>query len=145
MTHSRSDTPLCVLTIILRGVGGISLLALPFVVAPYSWMNAIHIALGMGELPAEPVVGYLARSTSAFYALLGGLFLLLSSNPSRFRPVLMYLGAGVILFGVVLFSVDWIEGLPMFWRVIEGPFCVGLGTAIFLLSRRLEDDGNWNS
>ena len=145
MTHSRGDTPSRVLTIMLRGIGGVSLLALPFVVAPYSWMNAIHMGLGMGELPSEPVVGYLTRSTSAFYALLGGLFLLLSRNPRRFRPVLMYLGVAVILFGVVLFCVDWIEGLPMVWRVIEGPFCVALGTAIFLLSRRLEDDGNWHS
>ena len=145
MTPSRSDAPARVLTILLRVIGGVSLLALPFVVTPYSWMNAIHMELGMGDLPPEPVVGHLARSASAFYALLGGLFLLLSRHPLRFRPVLMYLGVAVILFGVVLLCVDWIEGLPMFWRVTEGPFCVGLGTAIFLLSRRLDDDGSWNS
>jgi hypothetical protein len=44
-----------------------------FVAAPYSWMNAIHQWLGLGVLPDAPVAGYLARSTSAFYAMLGGL------------------------------------------------------------------------
>lgn len=44
-------------------VGTASLLAVAAVVMPYAWMNAIHQWLGMGRLPSDPIVGYLARST----------------------------------------------------------------------------------
>ena len=59
-----------VLCFFLRWVGGVSLLALVAVFMPYSWMDTIHQALGMGTLPAVPIVGYLARSLSLFYALM---------------------------------------------------------------------------
>lgn|GEM_PF-6538567 len=62
----------------LRIVGSASLLAVFFTMIPYSWMDSIHGWLVMGRLPSEPVVGYLARSTSAFYALMGGLLWILS-------------------------------------------------------------------
>ena len=58
----------------LRVLGTSSLTAVLFVFAPHSWMDGIHQWLGLGKLPESPVVGYLARSTSAFYAMLGGLF-----------------------------------------------------------------------
>lgn len=125
------------LRLILRAVGGVSLLAAIFVFAPYSWMDGIHRWLGMGELPDSPVVGYLARSTSAFYALLGGLFWVLSSDLVRYRPVLIYLGIAVILLGLALLGVDWVEGMPLFWRLGEGPYVIVLGMVMLLLSRRL--------
>jgi len=124
-----------ILKLLLRGVGSVSLLALIFVAAPYSWMNSIHQWLGMGQLPSEPVVGYLARSTSAFYAMLGGLFWVVSFDLSRHRVVLTYLGAAVVLFGWALVVIDWREGMPFFWKVWEGPFVIVLGLAVFLLNR----------
>ncbi|MFQ5631753.1 MAG: hypothetical protein ACE5I1_23520, partial [bacterium] len=100
------------LKIILRIFGASSLFALIFVAAPYSWMDSIHSQLGMGALPAEPVVGYLARSTSAFYALLGGLFLLVSFDLARYRIVVNYLGVTITIFGIALLIIDWMEGMP---------------------------------
>jgi len=67
-----------VLKLFLRLIGSAALLALIFVAAPHAWMDAIHAQMGMGQLPDAPVVGYLARSTSAFYALLGGLLWVVS-------------------------------------------------------------------
>ena len=55
----------------LRISGAVSLFALIGVFMPYSWMNVTHQWLGMGTLPSEPIVGYLARSTSAFYTFFG--------------------------------------------------------------------------
>ena len=129
-----------ILVSVLRITGGVSLLAAIFVFVPYSWMNAIHQRLGMGELPGNPVVGYLARSTSAFYALLGGLLLVLSRDVRRHRPVLTYLGIAVSSFGLVLLCVDWIEGMPQYWKVVEGPFVLLLGVAIFYLNHRVGAD-----
>ena len=88
-----------ILKLLLRFPGTTSLFALVFVVAPCSWLDSIHSFLGMGQLPDKPVVGYLARSTSALYAILGGLFWTVSFDLERHRLVLRYLGAAIILFG----------------------------------------------
>ena len=101
----------------LRIIGTTALLAIVAVVMPYSWMNVTHKWLGMGELPSEPIVGYLARSTSAFYAILGGLFWLVSFDLHRHRLVLCYLGYVIIIFGAALFIIDLLEGMPLSWSL----------------------------
>lgn len=122
------------LVILLRLFGTSSLAALVFVAAPREWMRDIHAALGMGAMPESPVVWYLARSTSAFYALMGGLFWLLSFDPVRYRPILRYLGAVIMLFGVALFAIDWTEGMPVVWTFWEGPVMAVYGGLMFVLS-----------
>jgi hypothetical protein len=131
--------PSTVLRWFLRLIGTASLLAILFVPAPYACMNSIHRLLGMGVLPDAPVVGYLARSTSAFYALLGGLLWLVSFDLARYRPILWYLGAVFILFGLSLAAIDSIEGLPLFWRVGEGPIDTAFGVIILWLNYRAQD------
>ena len=120
----------------LRVMGSVSLLALVAVVMPYSWMNAVHGWLGMGTLPAEPIVGYLARSTSGFYALLGGLAWVVSFDLARHRQVLCYLGAATIVFGAILLAVDLLEGMPLWWSLGEGPADIGIGVVILVLGYR---------
>ena len=127
------------LKILLRWIGTASIIALVFVAAPHAWMDSIHRDLGMGPLPDAPVVGYLARSTSALYALLGGLFWVLSFDLARHRKVLVYLGRVVPILGVILFAVDRAEGLPLFWQAWEGPALVVIGLVIFFLGRRIRE------
>jgi len=124
------------LRLFLRIIGTVSLLAVVAVVMPYSRMNAIHQWLGMGQLPSGPIVGYLARSTSAFYALLGGLMWIVSWDLRRHRLVLCYLGVAIILFGAALFAVDLLEGMPHYWSFFEGPIDIAFGIVILLLSYR---------
>ncbi len=131
-THSEQ-----LLKLLLRFLGTTSLFALVFVVAPYSWLDSIHSLLGMGQLPDKPVVVYLARSTSALYAILGGLFWTVSFDLERHRLVLRYLGAAITLFGAALLVIDWSEGLPFLWKVWEGPFLMAFGLAILFLSRTI--------
>ena len=99
-------------------------------------MNAIHAALGLGTLPDAPIVGYLARSTSGFYALLGGLLWVVSFDLQKHRAVLDYLGAAIGLFGLALFAVDHAEGLPRAWALWEGPVVTLFGLTILVLNRR---------
>ena len=80
------------LAYVLRCLGVGSLFALVAVVMPFSWMAATHRWLGLGEMPTGPVVEYLARSVSAFYALFGALFLVVASDLDRYRPVVRFLG-----------------------------------------------------
>jgi len=125
------------LRLFLRIIGTASLFAVVAVVMPYSWMNAIHQWLGMGRLPTEPIVGYLARSTSAFYALFGGLLWVVSFDLQRHRLVLRYLGAAIILFGATLIAIDMFEGMPLYWSLCEGPIDIGFGIVILFLSYRI--------
>jgi hypothetical protein len=118
------------LRLVLRAVGTVSLLALVAVVMPYAWMDATHQWLGLGRLPDQPIVGYLARSLSAFYALFGGLLWSLSFDLSRHRPTLCFLGIAIVGFGAMLVGIDWVEGLPFYWRAGEGPWVMIIGAAI---------------
>jgi hypothetical protein len=118
----------------LRIMGSVSGLAVFAAVMPYCWMDAIHQWLGMGKLPDEPIVGYLARSTSAFYALLGGLLWIASFHLHRNRLVLRYLGAAIIFLGIALFVVDLVEGMPLFWKICEGPINIAFGIVLLWFS-----------
>ena len=127
------------LKLLLRLAGGSMLFAMIFVVAPESWMIAIHEALDMGTLPTVPVVGYLARSLSAFYAMFGGLFLLASFDVVRHRTVLVYLSWATTVFGAVMIGIDLFEGMPTSWTLSEGPFVILFGLALLWFSTRLTD------
>ena len=135
MSNLQSPPSERLLKVLLRLIGTSSLAALVFVVAPHAWMISIHSWLGMGQLPDSPVVWYLARSTSAFYALTGGVLWITSLDPCRYRALLIYLGAAISLLGIALLVIDWWERMPMFWRLWEGPFLILFGLTVLLLSR----------
>lgn len=120
----------------LQIIGTAGLLAVGAVVMPYSWMNALHQYLGMGTFPAEPIVGYLARSTSAFYAFFGGLLWLASFDLPHYRLVLIYTSAATILFGSALLIIDLLEDMPIWWSLSEGPINAAFGLFILILSFR---------
>ena len=130
------------LKFLLRFMGTNSLFAVIFVIAPNSWLDAIHSLLGMGPFPDSPVAGYLARSTSALYAILGGLFWLISFDLYKYTPVLRYMSVALTLFGAALLVIDWWEGLPFLWKVWEGPFVIAFGLAMFFLNRNIKKAGN---
>jgi hypothetical protein len=123
---------------LLRYIGSVSLLALVAVFMPFTWMDATHRWLGLGPLPTGPIVGYLARSLSLFYALMGGLLWVCSFDPHRHRLVLGYLGGTSIVCGLVMWGVDWVEGMPGIWRNSEGPFAIIMGGIILALAVRLK-------
>jgi hypothetical protein len=138
MIAVRSAKSEWALRLLLRYIGSASLVAVVAVFMPRTWMDATHQWLGMGPLPSGPVVGYLARSLSLFYALMGGLLWLVSMNPQRHRTVLLYLSVVFILFGVIILGVDFNEGLPASWKCVEGPMVIGFGCVMLWLTTRLQ-------
>src|SRR5205823_8453740 len=116
-----------VLTLLLRILGVSALFALVAVFMPMSWMLATHRWLGLGEMPTAPVVEYLARSVSAFYALFGALCLVIASDPDRYRPLARFLGVAFAVMGVLFIGVDWAAGMPWWWCVCEGPPGLAVG------------------
>jgi hypothetical protein len=100
-----------------------------------SWMAATHRWLGLGEMPTGPVVAYLACSVSAFYALIGGLDLVVAADLERYRPLVRFLGAVFVLMSVVMLGVDLAAGMPWWWSASEGPGGVLFGVLLFVLAR----------
>jgi hypothetical protein len=123
----------------LRWVGFVAMLAIIAVVMPFSWMDAIHRQLGMGPLPDQPIVGYLARSLSAFYALFGALLWRLSLDVRGNRPLIRFIGMVTVVFGVTLLGIDIAEKMPGFWRNGEGPITIVLGSLLIVAVGRIKD------
>ena len=123
------------LTLYLRLVGTVAGLAAICAVMPLRWMDAIHRAIGMGALPDQPIVEYLARSTSALYALMGALFWMLSFDLVRYHLLVRRLGMAIIALGILLLGVDIMAGMPWFWKAIEGPANIVLGAIILWATR----------
>jgi len=124
-----------VLVILLHFLGVSGLVALVAVFMPVSWMVATHRWLGLGEMSVALVVEYLARSLSAFYALFGVLLLVVASDLERYRPLVRFLAAAVVLMSVVFTGIDLAAGLPWWWTTFERPPGIGLGAWMYFLAR----------
>jgi hypothetical protein len=88
----------------------------------------------MGEMPTGPVVEYLARSVSAFYALFGALCVMVSSDLERYRPLVRFLGAAFALMSLVILGIDVAAGMPWWWSASEGPGGVVFGVLMIVLA-----------
>ena len=130
-----TKTARTLLLILLRFIGVSALFALIAVFMPVSWMVAIHKWLGLGEMPTDPIVEYLARSLSAFYVLIGALCLMMASDLDRFLPLVRFLGVGFIFMSVVFTGVDLVSGMPWWWSAFEGPPGVLFGAWVCYLAR----------
>jgi hypothetical protein len=128
---TRADLLLVVL-LRIWGVGGLFALAAVFM--PLSWMVATHRWLGLGEMPTDPVVEYLARCLSAFYVLFGALFLVVAADLERYRPLVRFLAVAVVLMSVAFFGIDLAAGMPWWWTAFEGPPGIALGVCLYFLA-----------
>jgi hypothetical protein len=117
----------------LRAIGLLDLLALIAVLLPHSSMSVIHQALGLGAFPEQPIVGYLARCTSIWYASYGLLLWFVSCNVEKYSLLITCLAATMFLQGFIVVGIDVAEGMPDWWIAIEGPCCSSLGAALLLL------------
>jgi hypothetical protein len=121
---TKGDKVLVILFRYLLGIG--SLFALIPVFMPVSWMAATHRWLGLGEMPTGPIVEYLARSLSAFYALVGALCLVMASDLDSYRPLVRFFGMCLALLGIVFTGVDLAAGMTF----------VGNGTGTRIIVRK---------
>ena len=92
----KPETAEKLLVWILRGAGIVCVLAIVPMLMPIAWAQAAHAAIGLGELPGEPIVEYLVRGMSAMCALYGGLLLLLATDAHRYRRVITYQAIAIL-------------------------------------------------
>ena len=84
-------------------------------VMPQSWMVAGHQWLGLGDWPSQPIVPYLARTTSGLYAVLGALLLLAATDMRRYAPMAVLVIVGIVVISITDFAFGRFEGMPLWW------------------------------
>jgi len=126
---------------LLRVEGVIMLVALGAVVMPTDWMNTINRRSGLGELPRGPVIEYLTRSLSGFYALHGALLLFLAGDVVRHLVVIRFLALAGVVFGLLMLALDLSVAMPLGWTIQEGPGIVAMSLLFFWLARRAKAPG----
>jgi hypothetical protein len=124
------------LAVVLRVNGGLMILATAAVVLPHAAMDHVHRWLGLGELPDLPIVGYLTRSLSAIYAMLGAMAIFIAADLSRYLPLIRCWAVAAVLFGISMFAIDLATHMPLWWAVGEGCFVTAVGCLILWLARR---------
>jgi hypothetical protein len=118
---------------VLRLFGVVDLLALCAVFLPRRWMEVGHAWTGLGSMPDGPLIGYLARSTSALYALHGATVLFVSFDVVRYRRLITFLAAVALVHGLIFLGIDLAEGMPAWWTLLEGPAITGTGIVVLTL------------
>lgn len=130
------------LVVLLRLLGLLDLCASAAVVAPRAWIAASHERLGLGPFPVQPIVEYLARCTSVWYASYGLLLWFISCDVERYARLISFLSCILILQGIVIVGIDLTAKMPGWWTTFEGPCCSGLGAILLMLQRRAGRDRN---
>ena len=123
------------LKLLLQAFGAVTAVALVSFVMPRSWMAVVHEWLGMGVLPDNPVVEYLARTTSALYGFLGGLYLVLATDVRRFARVITYSAVATLLISAVNTALCLRAGMPTWWMWSDVVACWLFGVGILFLQR----------
>ncbi len=131
-------TPERILRVLLRVYAVMTMAAVFAVFLPHSWMAIIHEWLGLGELPDAPIVDYLARSLSAFYAMFGVLLWVISCDVRRYRPIIAYTVWAGIVFGVVITIVDARLDFPLIVTIGEGPSIIVFALVTLAFLSRVE-------
>jgi hypothetical protein len=121
------------LVYLLRMLGLINVAAVVAVAAPTSWIACRHELLGLGAFPVAPITGYLARSTSLWFASFGVLLWFVSCDVVRYRSLIAFLGWAMMTQGIFMIGIDWVERMPGWWIAVEGPTCLLLGASILRL------------
>ena len=133
-----SANPERILKLILQINGGVMTTALVAVFLSHDQMAIIHNKwLGLGEFPKGIIVDYLARSLSAFYAIMGILYLVLARDIRAHASVITFMAWASICFGVGSIFIGLQLGFPAWWTWGEGPFIILYGTAILWLQWKI--------
>jgi len=98
---------------------GVSVLG---VILPWKWLAAWIGMFGAHYLPADPMIVYAVRSSSAAFVFVGIFFALVARDPQRFAPFLDLGIAGLLVVGAVCLVVGVGTGMAP-WYLLDVAFC----------------------
>ena len=131
-------SPERILKLILQINGAVMATALVAVFMSHDQMAAIHQWLGLGKFPEGIIVDYLARSLSAFYAIMGVLYIVLARDIRAYATIITFMAWASICFGVATIIIDLQLGFPAWWTWGEGPFIIAYGAGVLWLQRKVK-------
>ena len=111
---------------ILRAVGVVELMAFGAVIMPREWMAKSHQWMGLGDLSQAPAVEAVMRQVSFSYGLHGIDILLIASDVTRYRP-LVVLTVGYLAYGMAFLFGDMRLGMPALWVAGNAGSCLLIG------------------
>lgn len=120
---------------LLRLAGLVEIFAFVAVVMPRSWMETSHAWLGMGEMPDGPLVMFMIRQASYVYGAHGVSLWVIASDVVRLRPLVVFNGFSFLIAAPVFFLIDRINGMPLWWAVMDPISCGFFGALLLLLIR----------
>jgi hypothetical protein len=123
--------------LLLRFFGILDLLALIAALAPRSTLASGAQMVGLA-LPAEPLPEYLARTASILYALHGAVVLFVSFDVLRYWALIRFMACVALMHGALVLAIDAAEGMPVWWRLLEGPVISVTGAVVLLLQHRAD-------
>jgi len=121
---------------LLRLMALIEFLAFIAVIMPRSWMEAAHLALGLGRMPEGSVLMFMIRQASYAYGMHGVGLWILASDVKRFRPLVLLNGFSFALAGPLFLIIDYTTGMPWWWTAGDGLFVGLFGVVVLWLSRK---------
>ena len=122
---------------VLRLTGATEILAFISVVMPRSWMEASHSWLGLGTMPKGPIIMFMIRQASYAYGMHGVSLWLMATDVRRYQPLIVFNAISFLIAGVVFSLIDYTEGMPFWWTIVDGFGCASFGAAVFILNRRM--------
>lgn len=124
------------LTLFLRFVGYITLLAFAAAIMPEKWIIETSEFLGFDPFPDSPLTFYLARNLSLLYGFVGAALLIVASDLDRYRPLVRYAALGTLLFGCLQLVVDGQSSMPVWWTLGDSLSTIAGGCLLWWLDRQ---------
>jgi hypothetical protein len=103
------------------------MLAFGAVLMPRAWMESMHTAMGMSEMPKGPVFDSVMRQVSFTYGVHGVALWFIAADVRRYRPLVILTVIGYLLAGPVFFVVDLNNGMPWTWIAGNSGSCLLIG------------------
>ncbi len=110
---------------VLAVLGVLCLLGtVPTTVLPWSSIVRYLGILGFEAPVDDPLVVYCVRLSSVGFALIGVFFLVLSTDPLRYRPMLVLAVCGLWLTAAAALITGWLSGMEPRWYLVDFGVCL---------------------
>ena len=129
-------SPVRQLSVALRVMAGLDMLAVAAMAAPWSWLSWAARLNGYEIGETVPLVHYLTRTASGMYVVYGALLWFLSLRPVHHASVIRFLAWLSVVHSFAVLAVDWAVGMPLFWCTSEFGGHMAEAVILLLLLRR---------
>ena len=104
---------------VLVAIGVLCVVCVLGAVLPWSALARFFEFFGVPALQPAPFLVYCVRTSSLACALIGLFFLVLSTDPLRYRPMLVLAVAGLFLLAVACLLIGWSVGMRPPWYFVD--------------------------